>query len=288
MVYVPIDVMFNLFDTMVCPILLGSCEVWGTETLDIVERVHLKFCKHILRLKPSTPSCMVYGETGRFPLVISVKVRMLSYWCKLVTGKCSNLASKVYNVLVEGHRNNSLKAVWVACIEKLLNDTGFSGVFRTHEFSSAEWIKRAVRLRLEDQYKQEWNRLVQTSPKCITYRLFKDTWGMEPYLLKLPPVFRIPMCKFRSSNHKLAIEKLRYTNVPREHRTCHLCNSNQVGDEFHFLFICNRLENERLDCIPLYYITRPNVLKLEQLMNNRNKKVLLGLAKFIKAGLKHG
>ncbi len=285
--HLPIDVMFNLFDTLITPILLYSCEVWGPNIVELIERVHLKFCKHILRLKTSTPSYMVYGETGRFPLSVSVKIRMLSYWGKLVTEQCSKLASVVYNVFIDGYRNNSLYSPWISSIEELLNDTGFSNVFRTHEFPSVDWLIRAVKLRLQDQYIQQWNSLVQTSPKSISYRLYKVNWGMEQYLLKLPSILRICMCKFRTSNHRLAIEKLRYTNVPREQRTCNLCNSNQLGDEFHFLFTCTRLSNERSKYIPVYYTTRPNVIKFEQLINNESKTVQLKLAKFIKAGLKY-
>ena len=283
--HLPLDIMFNLFDTMVSPILLNACEVWGTDNLDIIERVHLKLCKHVLRLKPSTPNYMVYGETGRFPLEITVKIRMLSYWCKLVSGQCSKLASKMYGVLVERHRNNSLNITWITFMEQLFNDTGFSETFRNHEFSSDDWIKAAMSLRLRDQYIQKWNQTVQTSPKATLYRVYKETWGFEQYLLELPTVLRISMCKYRTSNHRLAIEKLRYINVPREHRTCHMCNSNQLGDEFHFLLICQKLSRIRSQYLPMYYITRPNVIKFQQIMTKPDKKTLLNLAKFIKIGL---
>jgi hypothetical protein len=43
--------------------------------------------KTILRLKVSTPNFMVYGELGRYPLEIDIKVRMISYWYKLIQGK---------------------------------------------------------------------------------------------------------------------------------------------------------------------------------------------------------
>jgi hypothetical protein len=51
---------------------------------DIIERVHLKFCKLLLRLIVSTPNFMVYGELGKYPLEIDIKVRMISYWSKLI------------------------------------------------------------------------------------------------------------------------------------------------------------------------------------------------------------
>ena len=30
---------------------------------------------------------MVYGEFGRYPLEIMIKIRMVKYWCKLLNGK---------------------------------------------------------------------------------------------------------------------------------------------------------------------------------------------------------
>jgi hypothetical protein len=60
----------NLFDKIVKPILLYGCEIWGLGKNDIIERVHLKFCKLLLRLKVSTTNFKVYGELGRYPLEI--------------------------------------------------------------------------------------------------------------------------------------------------------------------------------------------------------------------------
>ena len=42
-------------------------EVWGYNQIILIEKLHVKFCKHILNVKPSTPNFMVYGELGRFP-----------------------------------------------------------------------------------------------------------------------------------------------------------------------------------------------------------------------------
>ena len=81
---VSIKCQLDLFNKIVRPILLYGCEIWGFGKNDMIERVHLKFCKLLLRLKVSTPKCMVYGELGRYPLEIDMKVRMISYWYKLI------------------------------------------------------------------------------------------------------------------------------------------------------------------------------------------------------------
>ena len=44
----PVDIQLKLFDSLVLPILLYSCEVWGFAKL---EHVHLTFCKRSICVK---------------------------------------------------------------------------------------------------------------------------------------------------------------------------------------------------------------------------------------------
>jgi hypothetical protein len=67
----------SLFDKMVKPILLYGCEISGFGNNDVLEKVLLKFCKMILNLKTSTPNYMIYGELGRYPVEIDIKIRIL-------------------------------------------------------------------------------------------------------------------------------------------------------------------------------------------------------------------
>jgi hypothetical protein len=61
----------------------------------MIERVHLIFLKTIFNLKSSTPSYMIYGESGRFPLYIKVYSRMITYWRKLLYSE-NKIANIVY------------------------------------------------------------------------------------------------------------------------------------------------------------------------------------------------
>ena len=79
----PISLQIDLFDKMIKPILLYGSEIHGFGNIDILERVQLKFLKYILNLKASTPSFMVYGETGVTPLAIDIKTRIISFWTKI-------------------------------------------------------------------------------------------------------------------------------------------------------------------------------------------------------------
>ena len=93
-----IDCKLDMFDKVVKPIILYGCEVWGFNQSPLLERLHLKFCKHILNLKPSTPNYMVYGELGRYPITINVKVRMISFWAKLQNSQGKKISSKLWPI----------------------------------------------------------------------------------------------------------------------------------------------------------------------------------------------
>ena len=55
----------DLFDELITPILNYASEVWGFDHGKAIERVHLQFCKQILKVKRSTQNDFVYGELGR-------------------------------------------------------------------------------------------------------------------------------------------------------------------------------------------------------------------------------
>ena len=69
---------------------------------------------------------------------------------------------------------------------------------------------------------------------------------MEQYLTTIKnPNIRKTFTQFRISNHKLEIERGRYENIPREHRTCKMCDLGEIEDEFHFTFKCKKLDHLR-------------------------------------------
>ena len=75
----------DLFDRIVLPILLYGSEIFGYENVNILETLHLKFCKYVLGFKRSTPNCMVhvYGELVRCSLDVTIKVIIINFRRKL-------------------------------------------------------------------------------------------------------------------------------------------------------------------------------------------------------------
>ena len=76
----PLDIQLELFEKCVHPILLYGCEIWACEKMDVISKLQLRFLKLILGVKITTPTCMVPGEVGKYPIKIEAKCRMLGFW----------------------------------------------------------------------------------------------------------------------------------------------------------------------------------------------------------------
>ena len=48
------DIQLQLIDSLILPILLYGCEVWGFKQNYMLERLHLQYCKMLLNVKKCT------------------------------------------------------------------------------------------------------------------------------------------------------------------------------------------------------------------------------------------
>ena len=98
---------------------------------------------------------------------------------------------------------------------------------------------------------------------------------------KLPRQYMYALCKFKCANSKIPAIVGRYTNKPLEDRTCTVCESGEIGNEYHYLFKCSKFNEERSKYIKEYFINNPSEYKMNQLFNKSSRKQLLNLAKFV-------
>ena len=119
------------------------------------------------------------------------------------------------------------------------------------------------------------------------YRGFKTELKMEEYLYKLPDDLRICLSKYRMCNHKLPIEVGRHNNIDRKYRLCMKCDKKDLGDEYHYMFICDYYEVSRSKLIPKRsYIKHPSVFKFCELMSTKSGNTLMKIAKFARIIMK--
>jgi len=68
----------------------------------------------------------------------------------------------------------------------------------------------------------------------------------------------------------LPVETGRWHNVSRADRLCHLCDSADIGDEFHYIMSCDYLKQEREKYLPSYCCNNVNTLKFKELFSSCN------------------
>ena len=281
----PLDTQLELFDTMVVPIMTYGCEVWGNKNNEILEKLQLRFYRYILKVKNGTPNCMLYGELGRYPIDIIIKCRLIAYWHKLVTGNINKMAHSMYETLLNLYRNDTFKCDWLSFVHRTLNECGMSDVWITQgAFIGHNQLKDSLKLRLKDQFEQKWSSEINANSKCILYRAFKTKLEFEKYLVQVDGNYRKMLIKFRLCNHKLAVEKGRYSNIERFRRYCDLCNENILGDEFHTLLECRNSDvNEARKCTVQKYIKSINMFNFMRIMSeiSDNRSLAINLGNFL-------
>ena len=282
--HLPIDILIELFDKTVTPVLLYGCETWGFQTLDIIDKLQLKFYKFILKLRQSTPSQMVYGETGKFPISILIKTRLLVYWYKLTCMVNKNkLSSITYNMLYKLHLDGRHLNNYVTFVKKTLIEIGLPGVWDNQKIIRMDkvWFKNYIKTTLQSQFISRWQDTLDNTSIYTIYRMIKPTFTQSPYIKILINNCTIPITRFITTNNNLPVNVLRYADIERVNRTCTKCNLRDIGDEFHYLFICPFFTHKRNEVLSKKYTKRPNAITFQSLMNTTNKNTLLKLKHFI-------
>ena len=238
-------VALQLFDALVIPILEYGGELLNVDSLEM-EKVHTRFIKMVLGVNNKTSNLAVYGETGRFPLVLRRQLKSIKFWCKILALPDDNILKMVYNNLLT--LTNVGFKTWVSRIEDLLCKVNMSHLFeeqKCSKFNIIEYEKAIYEMYVTEWF-QEINDVAK-NPKLRTYCLFKLDFEMEHYLLNVLDVkLRKSISRFRTSNHNLEIERGRHCKpvLPVELRTCKLCDT-AVEDEIHFLCDCPFFSEER-------------------------------------------
>ena len=291
----------TLFDSLIKPIALYGAPIW-TPTMNALknlsglsidsnnelkpsglkrmsalncEKIHLHFLKWALGVNRKASNSAVWGESGRYPLIIECLNITLNYVKRLENMKDDSLVKLAYK------EQKALKLDWYRGIEPILNiDPRFSSdhitsyKMRTNKsitkVTSAKKchtvIYKGITQKLPAQnikpnisqhftahliiksikaaFRNLWLSDITQSRKLEYYRTHKQHFCKELYLDSVINYHdRVSTTRLRTSSHRLAIEIGRYSNIPREHRYCSWCKLS-MGDlvcesESHFLDQCD-------------------------------------------------
>jgi len=280
-------ILCQLFDAFVGSILNYASEVWGYTKSKELERIHLKFCKRLLKVKLNTCNACVYGELGRYPMYINRYMRIIKYWFNIRRSK-NIIIKTVYNLTVSDYHKGCHN--WIFNVKKMLDDYGFSYVFddvtniNIDTYTFVEEFKR----RVYDHFTQDWYGTLNNSSMLHVYRSFKINFEYESYLDIIPRSLRYLFTRLRLSAHPLHIQTGRYARqiISRNQRYCICCDSTDIEDEFHFICICPTFGNIRKKYIKACYYIRPSMYKYLSLLQTNNKTELINICLYVKESLK--
>ena len=116
-----------------CPssLIIDGCEVWGYENVDILEKVHTKFCKFIFGVSKYSHNMPVYGELGRYPLSIKIKQRIVRYWTRILKSSEYKLNKVMYTILYILHCKNVYLSPWIRYVSCIFQNSGSNYVWLT-------------------------------------------------------------------------------------------------------------------------------------------------------------
>ena len=231
----PIDLILKLFDNTILPILTYSAEVWGYESIDLLEKIHNEFLRKIFNLRKSSPLYMIYAEFGRYPIDLTIKCRMIAYWNRLITGKPDKLAYLIFKYMLN---LPNFESKWINYVKNIFTQTGRNYIWLNQDQIQNKNIKYTIKGILLDQYQQTWHTSLQNSTKGLNYSIFKDKIELEKYLITLTKYESSLFIKLRTGNHFFPNETGRWTNQDINERTCPHCTCRDVADEFHYMLIC--------------------------------------------------
>lgn len=159
----------QLFDVFIAPILNYASEVWGFHSACAVEKVHLKYLKHLLCVKNTVPNMFVYGEFGRYPMLINRKVRILSYWCKLLCQPEGRYTRYVYTIMYEQVERQGV-VNWASLVRDLLFSLGMGHAWYQQSVGCKKKFISEATQRLKDQFIQNWHSQLTDMSRARSYR----------------------------------------------------------------------------------------------------------------------
>ena len=193
----------------------------------------------------------MYSECGKYPIGMKIYLQIIKYWVRLLsTG--NELLQQTH--LEEIQRLKAKKQNWLTIVKYLLEYTDMGNKLDINQIiSNPKIFIKCFGDKLKILFHKYWREKANQPARLEFYFQYKKNFNFESYLDLLNRETRIPMTRFRMSNHNLPIEKLRRENINRKDRICLICDKKSMGDENHYLFKCN---NDRIKHIRRIFLQK--------------------------------
>ena len=233
--------MLKAYSTLIQPILLYGSDVWGHSKNggECIDKTCLFFLRCILKVKKSTSNIMCFGELGVIPPSILANINSIIHHLRLSSLSQNDIVKQLFDEL-SYMNENGFDVLGAPNIAKKYNLDISSCLFN-------DTFVRNIKHVVKSLYCLNWQKSVDNSCSTLnsslrSYKLFKNSFSFEPYLLCVNiDKHRNALSRFRCSSHFLEIEKARHQAKipPIWNRLCPHCKY-AVDDELHLLLFCKQ------------------------------------------------
>ena len=122
---------------------------------------------------------MIYGDLGRFPIEIDMKIKIVSFWVSIFLEKETQLSYLSYKHLYTLSIEENVHLVWMKYLKELFGETGNSSIWINQDIPNYNWLISSIKLRLHDQINQNWYSLIENTQKALNYKIFKEDFDFE-------------------------------------------------------------------------------------------------------------
>ena len=137
-------------------------------------------------------------------------------------------------------------------------------------------FKKYIKRQCEDLATQSWHTMLHSTSLCDCYRGFKHRLLLEPYLQKMKGKQRVQLSQFRCAPYTSPRVTERITD--NYNQNCPFCCEHCKADEFHMIMVCEYFKDSRVELLPDFKYSYPNMVKFDQLMNTVNFELFKNLS----------
>ena len=186
---------------MITPILCYASEVWGFHDAPDIDRVQLKFCKTVLRVKSTVQNDFIYGKLNRLPVKFVRLVNIVRYWLKILHGGKARYVTKCcMNALAVGTNDQKY---WVNWLKAMLEQNGFGHAWLQQGVGGRDFFLKIFKQKVLDIFHQNWSEHLSMSSRAVFYRSVKENWVLSEYLEMVHVTEHIKaLCRLIVSSHQ--------------------------------------------------------------------------------------
>ena len=219
----------EVFQACICTTILSNCETWGPWVPRKVLTLYNLGLKLALGVRSNTPTALIFLETRQPYVYAMIRKRQYNFWLNLD----KKIGTEMYNLISRAR------------------DTKYLTHYKNLEgnYENGEQVFNTLN---DKFYEESWKKIMEaniTNTKLKTYhQIYNNCENIPTQSLSLNSIGRKNqkiVSSYIMSSHELATETGRWSQTPKENRTCKQCNSDAVETLCHFLYRCNKFTHIR-------------------------------------------